>query len=119
MKYCDKCGKQVKEPREFKKDYPRFDVYIDVEFCKSRKNVDLCHDCEILLDKWIKTPPESAEPVVGEWIFEEWIGPNRLYKCSICGSEDEHNANVEVPFCWHCGTKMLPEPPKEGDDDGT
>lgn len=120
MKHCDKCGKQVKEPRDFKQDYPRFDVYVDVDFYKSRKNVDLCHDCEILLDKWIKTPPEpakeetpKAEPVVGEWIFKEWRGANSFYQCSLCGADDEHHPSVEVPFCWHCGSPMKVKPKGE------
>lgn len=112
MKYCDKCGKQVKEPREYKNDYPRYDVYLDEDFLKSRRNIDLCHDCELLLDKWIKTPIESMKEettkaeTVGEWIFKEWVGENAVYKCSLCGTEDEHNPNIEVPFCWHCGSKM-------------
>lgn len=122
MKYCDKCGKQVMEPKPVKADFPRYHISVDESFDTSWKGVDLCHECELRLYGWIRTPPEpektepeKAEPVVGEWIFKDWIGANSLYQCSICGSEDEHNANVEVPFCWHCGSPMKTKP-KGGDD---
>ena len=31
---------------------------------------------------------------------------NIVCECSNCHNCDEFALNVEVPFCWHCGTKM-------------
>lgn len=31
---------------------------------------------------------------------------NIYCECSNCHNCDEFAQNVEVPFCWHCGTKM-------------
>lgn len=31
---------------------------------------------------------------------------NITCECSECKSGDVFASNVEVPFCWHCGTKM-------------
>ena len=31
---------------------------------------------------------------------------NIICECSNCHNCDEFALNVEVPFCWHCGTKM-------------
>lgn len=31
---------------------------------------------------------------------------NILCECSNCHNSDEFAIGVEVPFCWHCGTKM-------------
>ena len=58
-------------------------------------------------------PTIDAEPVKhGHWIKENKVYPelpndgDYYWYCSECGSQDQHNINVEVPFCWHCGAKM-------------
>lgn len=28
------------------------------------------------------------------------------WRCSECNHVDCHNINVEVPYCWNCGSKM-------------
>ena len=28
------------------------------------------------------------------------------HECSKCGMGDQHNPNVNVPYCWFCGAKM-------------
>lgn len=46
------------------------------------------------------------------WIKLTKVHPDLLndstynYRCSNCGYMDTHGANVEVPYCWHCGAKM-------------
>ncbi len=34
--------------------------------------------------------------------------------CSVCGVGDKHATSMigKVPYCWKCGRKMMPEPPK-------
>lgn len=34
--------------------------------------------------------------------------------CSVCGAGDKHATNMigKVPYCWKCGRKMMPQPPK-------
>lgn len=45
----------------------------------------------------------------------EWIKINSLengnaqYMCSNCRHGDEHAESQEVPYCWHCGAKMMKE----------
>lgn len=45
----------------------------------------------------------------GMWI-EQPDRPNvesdRIYRCSVCGYADEHSPTTEVPYCWHCGSRM-------------
>ena len=45
----------------------------------------------------------------GEWILKEEDcddGGNNRYECSKCHYADVHSDSVEVPFCWHCGSRM-------------
>ena len=48
----------------------------------------------------------------GHWIERSKVYPDipydstYNYQCSTCGYMDTHMANVEVPYCWHCGAKM-------------
>ena len=59
----------------------------------------------------INTLP-SAEPKRGKWIVKEKVYPDLpndsdyRYECSLCGSEDQHNEKMIVPYCWHCGARM-------------
>ena len=34
--------------------------------------------------------------------------------CSTCGAGDKHATSMigKVPYCWKCGRKMMPQPPK-------
>lgn len=58
-------------------------------------------------------PTVDAELVRhGKWIERTKVYPalftdsTYIYECSNCGCMDTHGANVEVPYCWHCGAKM-------------
>ena len=48
----------------------------------------------------------------GHWIERSKVYPDfpydstYNYECSNCGYMDTHGADVEVPYCWHCGAKM-------------
>ena len=34
--------------------------------------------------------------------------------CSVCHAGDKHATSMigKVPYCWKCGRKMMPQPPK-------
>lgn len=58
-------------------------------------------------------PTIDAEPIRhGRWIKRTKVHPDLPndstynYECSDCSYMDTHGANVEVPYCWHCGAKM-------------
>ena len=64
----------------------------------------------------VSVPTAEVEPVKhGRWIREDKVYPelpndgDYYWYCSECRSQDQHNINVEVPFCWHCGARMLDE----------
>lgn len=78
------------------------DQRLDNDFC-------ICGDESTIRDFIDAAPTEDAEPVRhGKWIpvYGPDYNNNIAVKCSICGHEDEHNINVEVPYCWFCGAKM-------------
>ena len=63
------------------------------------------------IDAIMRNAP-TVEPKHGYWIERTKVYPDLLndstynYQCSNCGYMDTHGANVEVPYCWHCGAKM-------------
>lgn len=45
----------------------------------------------------------------GEWLllrtnYED--SGNNFYECTNCHYSDIHADSAEVPYCWHCGSKM-------------
>ena len=54
----------------------------------------------------------SAEKT-GKWILaknqskEDTENGNYRYVCSECDYSDIHAKTQEVPYCWHCGAKMV------------
>lgn len=38
---------------------------------------------------------------------------NNVYICSNCRATEKHNINVNVPYCWRCGSKMDLRTPTE------
>lgn len=48
----------------------------------------------------------------GQWVELTKVHPDLPndstynYACSNCGYMDTHGADVEVPYCWHCGADM-------------
>jgi hypothetical protein len=88
---------------------------------KKLKNEDtingLCGAVAILFDMPSVT---QQEPKTGHWIFvgeeneEETRNGNFRYICSECTYSDVHAKSTEVPYCWHCGAKMVE--PQESED---
>lgn len=68
------------------------------------------------IDEWSDEGCPSAvdaEPVKhGRWIKRSTVYSDFPYDsiynylCSNCGYWHTHSADVEVPYCWHCGAKM-------------
>lgn len=51
---------------------------------------------------------EEVERPQGEWIKINSLGNgNAQYMCSNCNHGDEQAESQEVPYCWHCGAKMM------------
>lgn len=51
---------------------------------------------------------EEVERSQGEWIRTGSLGNgNAQYECSNCHHGDEQAESQEVPYCWHCGAKMM------------
>lgn len=57
-------------------------------------------------------PSAQSDRGIGEWILvdeqceEDVQNGNYRYICSCCGSSDLHAKTQEVPYCWHCGSRM-------------
>lgn len=51
---------------------------------------------------------EFAKVVHGHWIQTQAKDENgnAYYSCSVCGSGECHVPEVNVPYCWKCGSKM-------------
>lgn len=72
-------------------------------------------------------PAADVEPKrkTGVWLEEEAADDgNWRYTCSVCGYADIQSRSAQVPFCWHCGSRMQKmdkdiEPPKETKDNET
>lgn len=56
-----------------------------------------------------EAPAADVQPVVhGRWIDigENDADGNGKFRCSVCGSQDRHARDIEVPHCWYCGATM-------------
>lgn len=43
----------------------------------------------------------------GVWLEEEATNDgNWRYTCSVCGYADIQSRSAQVPYCWHCGSRM-------------
>ena len=104
------------------------DADVLIQFLASNYGCDDCKaDCRTCEIGFVKSdiqcmPTMEAEPIRhGHWIERTKVHPDLLnestyhYECSNCGYWDTHGADVEVPYCWHCGAKMDEE---ETEDEG-
>ena len=83
-------------------------------FCGNCEGTEVCGQMGEPCDevkRIMAIPAADVEPrrESGMWI-EQPDRPNvesdRMYRCSVCGYADEHSPTTEVPFCWHCGSRM-------------
>ena len=65
-----------------------------------------------LIEKVIDSAPAAdveGKRMTGVWLEQDEtpnVSSNKIYRCSICGYVDEQSPSAEVPYCWHCGSKM-------------
>lgn len=75
----------------------------------SREN-EFCNQIQGI--KAITAADVEGKRMEGIWIEQpESLNDRRdkIYRCSICGYGDEQSPSAEVPYCWHCGSKMKRE----------
>lgn len=63
------------------------------------------------IDAVEKIPAADVEGkrMPGVWLEQDEtpnVSSDKIYRCSVCGCADEQSPSAEVPFCWHCGSKM-------------
>ena len=64
---------------------------------------------EYVIDCMPTVEPERPQ---GHWILEQEdvdSGGNNRYQCSVCGYMDIHTDCIDIPYCWHCGSKLETE----------
>lgn len=67
--------------------------------------------CREVLDRLDKVHAADVEGkrMTGVWLEQDEtpnVSSNKIYRCSVCGCADEQSPSAEVPYCWHCGSKM-------------
>lgn len=72
-----------------------------------------------LIEKVIDSAPAAdveGKRMTGVWLEQNEtanVRSNKMYRCSVCGYADEQSPTAEVPYCWHCGSKMKKMPEGE------
>lgn len=100
--YCADCDRR----KGMKNGKIRFCYDIGEAPCRA------CYVDDVLVDVEDFPAADVVEVRHGRWIKTTKVHPDLLndstynYRCSNCGYMDTHGANVEVPYCWHCGAKM-------------
>lgn len=67
-----------------------------------------------------KLPSVKPQEKTGYWILADnqdnvdVENGNNRYICSECTFSDVHAKSTEVPYCWHCGARMI-EPQGRGE----
>jgi hypothetical protein len=99
--------------------------YIDADVLKeifALECKDVCDDTDEFDTKWgasqeliekvIDSAPAAdveGKRMPGVWLEQDEtpnVSSNKIYRCSICDYADEQSPSAEVPYCWHCGSKM-------------
>ena len=71
-----------------------------------------------LIEKVIDSAPAAdveGKRMTGVWLEQDETpnaSSNKIYHCSVCGYADEQSPSAEVPYCWHCGSRMKKMFPK-------
>ena len=72
-------------------------------------------EAEVLADYLIANGVTVQERAYWQYIEDDVDEDNNIQAyCSVCGDGDKHATSMigKVPYCWKCGRKMMPEPPK-------
>ena len=89
-------------------------------FCGACEGTEVCGQLGELCEevkRIMAIPAADVEPkrAVGVWLEEDEtpnVSSNKIYRCSVCGYADEQSPRAEVPYCWHCGSRMKKMFPK-------
>jgi len=83
-------------------------------FCGNCDGTEVCgqlgEPCEEV--KRINAIPAAdveGKRMPGVWLEQDEtpnVRSNKIYRCSVCDYADEQSPSAEVPYCWHCGSKM-------------
>lgn len=72
-------------------------------------------DANALADHLISNGVTVQECAYWQYIEDDIDEDNNIQAyCSVCGAGDKHATSMigKVPYCWKCGRKMMPHPPK-------
>ena len=95
-----------------------------METCKQRKgyvcSVEECKRskekcCGFYADHLIANGVTVQECAYWQYVEDDVDEDNNIQAyCSVCGAGDKHATSMigKVPYCWKCGRKMIPQPPK-------
>ena len=86
-------------------------------FCGNCEATEVCGYLGEPCDEFKRIMTIPAADVEGKRMEGIWIEQpeslndrrDKIYRCSICGYGDEQSPSAEVPYCWHCGSKMKRE----------
>lgn len=86
-------------------------------FCGACEGTEICGQMGEPCDEVKRIRAIPAADVEGKRMEGIWIEQpeslndrrDKIYRCSICGYGDEQSPSAEVPYCWHCGSKMKRE----------
>ena len=76
-----------------------------------------CRSCNAknIADHLIANGVTVQECAYWQYIEDDIDEDNNIQAyCSVCGAGDKHATSMigKVPYCWKCGRKMIPQPPK-------
>ena len=75
------------------------------------------NDClyKLMADVMIENGVTVQECAYWQYIEDDIDEDNNIQAyCSVCHAGDKHATSMigKVPYCWNCGRKMMPQPPK-------
>ena len=82
------------------------------EFWRSREKYN---GTEFVAEYLIANGVTVQECAYWQYIEDDVDEDNNIQAyCSACGAGDKHATSMigKVPYCWKCGRKMMPQPPK-------
>ena len=85
-----------------------------------KEDIGICYDsalAKVIEDAYmtLKNGVTVQECAYWQYIEDDIDEDNNIQAyCSVCHAGDKHATSMigKVPYCWNCGRKMLPQPPK-------